>query len=644
MLAACSRGPTPPPPRVAPVAQPACRPAGPVLSKFAPDLDTEDVPGLLASLKGSPINVVSTTLAWRIVEPEEGRVDLAPYLPALDALAAEGYCLIVFLDSSGRGLINRQREVTRTPAYPGWLVDRVPQALAKDFFGGPAPQLDYFEPKHARALHRFYERTLRALRERYPDRILGVAPGIMGELEIKYYQGGFRWLSYTDAAQARFDAWRKAQGKPAAKMPVLAYGNPLSGGLPRVEPLMPDLMAFREQGVRDYACELTDLIRRAGFWAVGYFAQPLAFHDGIYATGVIERCAECFDAISIDYNFYNGYFTERRPELPAMLVDFALGLGYRNLIGGLYVERYRDPASGALDESILPVVKESIEALPRDRRILGLDIGGLLPREYPLLAKHGLTLSPAATPAGAGQGKRFKVGVLAARTNFLVWHGEWSNDRQLLVDALAGAWSALRELPDVEPHLLAESTILKDPSVLRGLDAVVLPHVTAVDDRVRAALVEYWKGGGRLVQDLRFDSFDAAGTPRKGELDPVFGIGGIEWEHRDLAGCYLGREVLLPRQAKKYLSFSRYAPREGHAIALEDRDHPGTGLVLRGPRTLAFGYLAQIPEDVERPETWRAIFGAEIRRLLTGEEIAGDSLAGLLGKPCGAAATKPAGK
>ena len=163
-------------------------PSVPIFSKFVPDGNTASVESVVQALSAAPINTVSTTIAWRVVEPVEGKLDLAPYFPFLDGLVAKGYRLIVVLDSSGRGMLNAQRAVTATPAFPGWLVDKAPEALAKDFFGGEASQLDYFEPDHFRFLQRFYEYTLDVLKARYRENIIAVAPGIMSELEIKYFQ------------------------------------------------------------------------------------------------------------------------------------------------------------------------------------------------------------------------------------------------------------------------------------------------------------------------------------------------------------------------------------------------------------------------------------------------------------------------
>jgi len=401
-------------------------------------------------------------------------------------------------------------------------------------------------------------------------------------------------------------------------MPVLAYGNPLAGGSPHREPLMPALMEFRELAVKNYTCALTALIRSRGFWAFGYFAQPLAFHDGIYATGAIERCVECFDAISIDYNFYNGYSTERRPQVLPALMSYALGLGYRNLVAGMYVERFRDPKTDQFDESILPVLKKSIEGLPQDERVVGLDVGGLYPQEFPLLKKYGLVLPARRPPPSRGKRAKVRIGVLASMTNSLVWHGEWSNDRQLLQDSLFSAYTVMSAVPDFEVSMIAEEPIRRNPEMLKAFDVIYLPHLTAVDDRVRAALVAYHSGGGRLAQDERFDSFASDGTFRQSTLDPLFGIGGQQWEHHDALFCVSGRAVRFPRQDRKYVSFSRFAPLMGFSLELEDTEHPGTGLVLHGPRTLAFGYLGQLMEDTPRADAWIALFVWEIRALATG--------------------------
>ncbi len=606
-----------------------------MFSKFVPDGDTANVANVVAALSTTPVNTVSTTITWRVVEPVEGHLDLAPYYPFLDGLVAKGYRLLIILDSSGRGLLDAQRTVTTTPAVPGWVVQRAPEAFATDFFGGASAQLDYFDPVHFERLQAFYAYALDALKARYPNDIVAVAPGIMSELEIKYSQDGFKWRSFTPNAQANFDLFLTQHGRPAAPMPVPAYGNPLAGGSPHHEPLLPALMEFRELAVTNYACALTALIRSRGFWAFGYFAQPLAYHDGIYATGAIERCVECFDAISIDYNFYNGYATERRPDVVPALMSYALGLGYRHLVAGLYVERFRDPKTDRFDETILPVLKQSLVGLPPDERIIGLDVGGLTPAEFPLLEKYGLVLPAKRAPVPERRTAPIRIGVLASMTNSLLWHGEWSNDRQMLQDALLRAYTVLRAVPDFEVSMIAEEPIRRNPAMLEGFDVVYLPHVTAVDERVRTALANYVAGGGRLAQDERFDSFTPDGTFRPSSFDATFGIGGQQWEHRDATFCLGGQLVKFPRQQRKYASFSRYAPTKGFTLGLEDLDHPGTGLVLRGPRTLALGYLGQLMEDTPRAPAWTALFVAELRALAADATgVPPDVVAALGEGPC----------
>jgi len=229
-------------------------------------------------LEQSGFNSITLPIAWSVAEPQPGQFDLSPYYPALDQIAASSLNMIVHLDASAREVLvfdGQNLSSTGTTGVPGWLIERYPDATAMDSSGARAHNLDYADSQHQAALEQFYRASLEVLRARYGDRVIAVAPGLVHELELKYAQWGYRWQSYTDAAQQGFDAWRRAAGKAPATLPVIDYANNLGSYQPRVEPLFEDYMRYREQSLRDYVCRLTQLIRNYGYPATSYFGQSL---------------------------------------------------------------------------------------------------------------------------------------------------------------------------------------------------------------------------------------------------------------------------------------------------------------------------------------------------------------------------------
>ena len=565
----------------------------------------------LALLEMNGFDTVTTTIAWSVVEPEPQQFDFSAYQRVLDRVTDSGFRLILILDSSMRELLDQQIRETRRIAVPDWLIERHPEAFAVDFSGQRSYNLDYADDNHRPLLARYYRRTLAWLRERYGDSVIAVAPGIMHELEIKYAQWGYRWQSHTEAAQQGFDDWLADRGLSPAPLPVIDYSNHVGQYRPREEPLFGPFMRYREAVLKEYACALTDLIREAGYTATGYFGQSHSAHDGIYALGIIEELTGCFDKVTVDYNYFDGWQVELDPHIIPLLVNYAYNLGYERVMAGLYLEKYYAPSGQFVGERLV-VANRTLTRLER-RPLVGIEIGNVHFEELAQLGVLDLADFPPSQPTIPATA-RHRVGLVASKWTYYLWHGERSFGRNLLQDALLASYRLLDTAPDIEVAVLGEQALITQS--LDQYEALVLPLQTAISDTALKAIRSYHANGGILVQDVQFNAFDIAGRPREGWSNPLFGIDGISWHHESDTFVVDGRRLQLPRQLRSPFTYALLAPQPGHRLLMRRFDNLESGLMLRGPRSLAFGFLPQLVADSGKGDYWQRLYVDSIRDLL----------------------------
>lgn len=589
-----------------------------VISGTVADTFYQDPASIVTSFRKSPFNTIATTVAWSVVEKEHGRIDLSMYYPRLDALTKAGYCLIVLLDTSGRSmrsdiakLLVKNVGTIPQDSRPNWIDNVVPASNAVDFFGGLSPTMDFEDIQALDLVRGFYRAVLPRLRQRYGSKLIGVAPCITSECEVKYSQVGFRWQSYAPKSQEGFKRYLMASGLPPANMPMMNYGNHLVDGNPRQQPLYPRMQTFRELSLRNFVCTLTSEIRRAGIQSIGYFGQTFAFSDGIYATGIIERVADCFDVAAIDYNFFNGYGTENKPDVPRFLADYALALGYKKVLVGLYMERFRNPITLKIDPRGYGVLRTSMHNIDADSRILGIEIGNLTGDEFRQLSNYvkGEVLrvdkAPKIVPA------RRRIALYASVTNSYLWEGEWSNNRQILQDDLLATYTALKSINGIRVDIFTDEQARIHPWSLSGYDLVVLPHVTAMPSSAREALLSYLKRGGKVIADMRVDDYLPDGSLQKDEaLHNALGIGATQaFEAINLIGA-----PSIVRQSQ-YVTGFVLAPRPGFIVAYRKVGGDGEGLIIRGKKTAVFGFLPLLVEGRARIWAYKQ-FELEVKRLI----------------------------
>lgn len=590
----------------------------PIVSKYIYEIFHHDTAELITSLKDAGVNTVATPIAWSVAELQPGEYDFSPYVPALDALAENGLHLLIILDSSGRKLLDANGLPSGFLTLPGWITEVAANPLAVDFSDNRTPNLDYHDSGHWQALARFYHQAVDFFSRRYGDKIIAYVPGITAELEIKYPQEGYRWQSYSDAAQTGFNAWLRQRGIPAADLPIPNFNNNLASGRPALDPLFPELMRYREATLRRYVCDLAELIRQGGGNTFGYFGQMFTSHDAIYALGIIEEVVACFDMIAVDFNFHDGYQIQLNPYVVPLMVNYARHLGYERIIGGIYLEKLRNN-DGKFVTDHTPVIQKTIELLSAEDALAGIEIGNLSLSNLPVFNTFGIeALTTAAERDTPRPQHQFKVGLVASKWTFYLWHGEHSNDRNIIQDVLLSSYIALREAGDFEVAILGEKALIEGN--LEAFDALILPHQTTLSQEAREAIRSYYQTGGRLVQDVRFGEFGADGRPRGDWEDQIFGIAGRNWQYERGRFRYQGERLTLPRQDRAYFSHVLLLPAPGHELAMPAVGRSQQGLILRGPRTLTFGFLPQLTELTEGSDevSWRDIFVEEIRKLIEG--------------------------
>ena len=221
-----------------------------------------------------------------------------------------------------------------------------------------------------------------------------------------------------------------------------------------------------------------------------------------------------------------------------------------------------------------------------------------------------------ATLRAAPAGNRPRIGILGSATNFYLWHGERSAGRNTHRDALFAAYQILSSQSGISVHLIGEKNLLQDDPLVQTLDAILVPHQAALPQSVKSRLTTFWKNGGALIQDMRLGEFDENGKPTFDWMHEVFGIANIEWKKR--GGVFLidGNIYRLKPSARMYTSYASITPRPGYKVLATDLLQRDRGIMVRGERTLVFGFMPQLIDD-ETKEAWQKMFVRELRSVAT---------------------------
>lgn len=166
----------------------------------------------------------------------------------------------------------------------------------------------------------------------------------------------------------------------------------------------------------------------------------------------------------------------------------------------------------------------------------------------------------------------------------------------------------------MQVHVIGEKNLLAGDPILKTLDAILVPHQAALPQSVKSQLTAYWKNGGALIQDMRLGEFDENGKPSFDWMHEVFGIANIEW--RPNRGVFLidGQVYRIKPSKRLYTNYASITPRPGYRLLATEPLKQGQGIMVRGERTLAFGFMPQLVEDTTQ-DAWKKLFVREITKV-----------------------------
>lgn len=585
----------------------------PVSSIILMPWDISNNNNLPKELKQKGFNHITFYLNWNEIEREKSRYDFSAYHKYLDNIVGSGMSLILVLDMGGRPYINESGKVMKDEyTMPTWIYANYQDYLMKNFSENHQKQADFSDGPVRKHSAEFIAHTVSHFSKRYPGKILGYAIGLQEEHEIKYGQTGYQWRDYNDRTQLDF------KQKYGEKQPIINYNNEIKNGLANAEPLLYTHKEYRENRLKDATCAYAKAIRDQGALAMGYFAETFTSHDGIYATGVVEKLAPCIDIAVIDYNFYDGYQLVPDSSVLPTLANYMGSLGYKKVLVGAYAEQW-ERKNKTLD--LIPVINQTIRESLLQNNVIGFEIGGLQQQQAAKNESAAIDMknlaaifSKTSHQKQPEKEKKFKIGILGSATNFYVWHGERSGGRNIHRDALFESFKLLNSQPDMDVQLIGEINLLQDDPLINGFDAILVPHQVALPASIKSKLTNYWKNGGALIQDMRLGEFDENGKPTFDWMHEVFGIEKINWKKR--GGIFMmGDEIYRLKPSRRlYTGYASITPRAGYQLLATDIMQRDSGIMVRGERTLAFGLMPQLVED-HTQGAWKKLFVQEIRNV-----------------------------
>lgn len=595
--------------------------------------DFAQQPDITKSLRAVGINYVTMAVPWTDAEVSDGVFRFDKFDAQIDKLVRDGFGVILMLDFGGRAYFEDSGALTERTVVPAWYVASHLQTLSRDFSGNLTPQIQLTNPTARRYTSRFVENATRHFKQRHGNAILAFAIGLQEEFEIKLGQTGYAWRDYSPESLAAF---RKQFN---AEMPVINYNNEIGQAHPKIEPLLTSHRKFREAQVIDATCHYAGLIRAHNAKVIAYFGETFTSHDGIYATGAVEDLAKCLDYAVIDFNFYDGWGLTPSPYTLPMLASYLANSGYKQILVGAYGEQW---VRRGKTTALLPTIRQTIESSLAIPEVVGYELGGFqVPRSANLSSAVDFDLMRqikiAPPKAASDKSKSTRIGLFSSKSNFYFWHGERSHGRNIHQDALVEAYTTLSQTPDIAVSVFGEKLLREGAqTLLRQFDAVMVPHQAALPPEVKAQLKAYWEAGGVLIQDLRLGEFSDDGRPTDDWLHAVFGIKSIYWDQRPASFAYQGARRTVDMGGKSYANHAILEAQPGFELAAKLLPTPAHGwraklrllrdwllrrpvggesnygLIVRGERSLVFGFWPQLVQGTGEP-FWKQAFVSEIK-------------------------------
>jgi len=502
------------------------------VSFFLQDLQNLDPHDTISMLKACNVSNISVPLVWRFLEEKEGVFDPSEYDQLLQPYVDAGFHFIFLIDAGNRHIYNQNGDVV-TFSLPDWVLSSESITRQIDFLDRQDSEygLSYSNPINQQRFLQYCEQTVTYFGVKYAESLVGFAPCIMNEFEIKYPQTQYAFTDFSNEALCAFrkylqnkyttvDVMNKTlatsyPGFSSVSFPVINYSNSITDGSLNDDPLFADYMQYREQAIIDYITPVYKMIRETGNTVIAYFGQPLSGHDAIYGAGVVTKLSSLIDIAVIDFNFHNGYNEVYDSIIPAMLVNYVHNAGYPEVWAGLYFERipYLEHMS---------FLQETIDYIAEDGLAKGYEIGGV----FHAFREHGVDATPTMKYGITKRKEPSRIAIYAGEWDFYKDHGEKVRYYDYFSDALSQMYKIVRFELGYPVDILCDDAILQDK--LDQYDLLIIPSQFYVDVAVRDKIEQYISANGKTLMDFRFGEWNVNGLNTGSWSDPYFYIGGKE--------------------------------------------------------------------------------------------------------------------
>ena len=572
---------------------------------FMTDLQWIDPEMMIGMMNACHVSTLTIPLVWSFLEREEGHFDSSEYDTLLQPYAEAGFQFVFLIDGAGRQITGPNGDVIAN-SLPEWLFMEKGATRQRDFLDreDKGYGLSYSHPENLQLYLQFCRRVIEHFGTRYAEQLVGFAPAIMNEFEVKYPQTLYAWTDYGDEALWGFREWLRRKyntveelnrqlgtsftGISTIAFPVVTYNNSQTSGALTDDPLFMDYMCYREESVIAYVTPVLREIRKNGYKSIAYFGQTLCDHDAIYASGLVTKLAAELDVAVIDYNFYDGYGESYDSMIVPLMVNYVKNAGYKEVWAGLYLERI--PYLEHMD-----FLQETIDYIAADGLAKGYEIGGMIET----FQQKGLDAAPNMIYGVTERSETPRIAIYAGKWNFYKSHGEQFRYFTYFLDALTQMYKITRFELGYAVDVLCDEAILEGKA--ENYELLILPTQYYVDTPVRVAIEQYLDKGGKALMDLRFGEWNAQGVNQGSWSDSCFAVG--PRESLSLAEVRLEGKENSPLEGISYMLRS-YFPDIPNLYAMLSTDETKAGTLMKdsvdhpigiySDKTIILGFQPQI--------------------------------------------------
>ena len=537
---------------------------------------------VLPRLSDAGVSTVTVFLKWGRVELKPGHFDYSYYLPTFDRIVAKGFDLIIRLDAGGGIVLDENgKKLPNSLAIPTW-VRADTSNLAYDALGKPTAELSYFSDNAIANVDRFYANATRTLIERYGEKIRGLAIVLTAEQEVRYGQNKYTWRDFNPIAVERF------REKYSQDMPFINYAQRLPN--PKEIPGYHNYNQFRAEQLRKVVCRLHATIKANKGRSIGYFGSFFGPHDGIMLLSSVGEVPDCLDVAVMDYNFMDGWELNPDPWRMAVMTNYAMGLGYPEVLAGYYVERYRRKGAGFLD-TVDPSAFAEIAKSMRVTRMSGVEIAGFGSGfvEFEGLSAPVLQNEIREIEAKEERKEGIKVGILASHETFNFFIADRYKGRNIHSQALLRTYEMFYNSQRFVPQVISSRTIERNPAALEDIDIIYIPHQPVLNDKE----VEYINSfKGLVMQDMRAGTYTADGRKVDDFQRDTFCIDSLSYANGNFTGRTSdGERIRIDRDERFEATHAVLTAKPGCEVLMPSVKSPRSGLFVRNGNRLTIGAI-----------------------------------------------------